>query len=81
MRKSLFKKVRNAGQDSKVKLKINLNLRSSLRRKAAYPSISSKQDKGVPAEFLLLEREGEGDRINTELVNSQTFCNKWSMAS
>lgn len=81
MRKSLFKKVRKAEQDSKVKLKINLNLRSSLRRKAEYPSITTKKDKGVPAEFLLLEREGEGNRINTELVNSQTFCYKWSMAS
>ena len=81
MRKPLFKKVRKAEQDSKVKLKINLNLRSSLRRKAAYPSIGTKQDKDVPAEFLLLEREGDGNRINTELVNSQTFCNKWSMAS
>ena len=81
MRKTLFKKVRKAEQDSKEKLKINFNTSSSFRLKAVHPSICTKKDKGVPAELLLLEREGVGNRINTEFVNSQAFHNKWSMAN
>ena len=73
MRKSTLKKVRKAEQDFKEKLKINLNTRSSFRRKAAHPCIRTKKEKGVPSELLLLEREGVGNRIDTELVNSQTF--------
>lgn len=47
----------------------------NLRQKAAHPSINTKKDEGVPAEFLSTERKGGDSRINIELVNSQTSHN------
>ena len=38
-------------------------------------SINTEEEKIVPAEFKSPERDGGDNRINTELVNSQTFHN------
>ena len=38
-------------------------------------SINTEEAKIVPAEFKSPERDGGDNRINTELVNSQTFHN------
>lgn len=59
----------------KNKPKIKLNTSYDLRQKAAHPSIITEEDRGVSAEFESPKREGVDNRINTELVGSQTFHN------
>lgn len=74
-KKLLVKSVRKAEQDPKEKPKIKFNARYNLRRKAAHLSMNTEKDGCVPAELKSPERDGGDNRINTELINSQTLHN------
>ena len=70
MRKSLFSNFRNAVQDSTEKRNINVNTSYNLRQKAAHLSIIQGKTR-----VYLRNSYNRTNRINTELVSSQTFHN------
>ena len=69
MRKLLCKSFRSAGQYSTEKL--NFNRDYSFRQKATHPSVIQ----GKKWCMYLQNSNNKTNRINTELVNSQTFHN------
>ena len=67
-------------QDSTERPKTKFIRWYNLRQKAAHPSVNTKKDEGVLAEFISPEREGRYIKIKTELVNFQIFYHSNRMA-
>ena len=66
----MCKSFRNAGQDSTEKLKINFNASYNLKQKTTHSIIIRGKTR-----VYLQNSYNKTNRMNTELVNSQTFNN------